>query len=91
MKTESDVPFRMEVDKIATWQMPRSLYTTGNYNLLRNPSFFNHKKEMWYPPYFYLLDKLCDKLSDAVLDAHLRIGPDDKVAYGKYNTDRKTD
>ncbi|KAF4790736.1 hypothetical protein TURU_138114 [Turdus rufiventris] len=33
----------------------------------------------------YLLEyKLCDKLSDAVLDAHLRIGPDAKVAYEKF-------
>lgn len=36
---------------------------------------------------FYLLDMLCDQISDAVLDANLRIDPDAKVACGKYNTD----
>lgn len=40
--------------------------------------------------YFYILDKMCDQISDAVLDAHLSIDPDAKVACGKYNTDRKT-
>lgn len=46
---------------------------------------------MWYLSYFYLLDKIRDQISDAVLDAHLSIDPDAKVACGKYNTDRKTD
>lgn len=46
---------------------------------------------MWYLSYFYLLDELFYQISDAILDAHLRIDPDDKVACGKYNTDRKTD
>uniref|UniRef100_A0A8B9Z2W0 S-adenosylmethionine synthase n=1 Tax=Buteo japonicus TaxID=224669 RepID=A0A8B9Z2W0_9AVES len=30
--------------------------------------------------YFYILDKMCDQISDAVLDAHLSIDPDAKVA-----------
>lgn len=46
---------------------------------------------MWYLSYFYLLDKLCDQISDAVLDAHLSIDPDARVACGKYNRDSKTD
>lgn len=29
-------------------------------------------------------DKICDQISDAVLDAHLRQDPDAKVACGKY-------
>ena len=39
--------------------------------------------------YFYMCsekftDKICDQISDAVLDAHLRQDPDAKVACGKY-------
>lgn len=41
--------------------------------------------------FFCLLDKMCDQISDAVLDAHLSIDPDAKVACGKYNADIKTD
>lgn len=41
--------------------------------------------------YFYLLDKMWDQINDAVLDAHLSIDPDAKVACGKYNTDIKTE
>ena len=32
-----------------------------------------------------ILDKLCDQVSDAILDAHLKIDPDAKVACGKVN------
>lgn len=32
---------------------------------------------------FVLLDKICDQISDAVLDAHLKQDPDAKVACGK--------
>uniref|UniRef100_A0A8C8BKZ6 methionine adenosyltransferase n=1 Tax=Otus sunia TaxID=257818 RepID=A0A8C8BKZ6_9STRI len=32
---------------------------------------------------FYLLDKICDQISDAVLDAHLSFDPDAKVCVGK--------
>lgn len=31
---------------------------------------------------FVLLDKICDQISDAVLDAHLKQDPDAKVACG---------
>ena len=34
-------------------------------------------------PYFST-DKICDQISDAVLDAHLKQDPDAKVACGKY-------
>lgn len=33
----------------------------------------------------FLLDKICDQISDAVLDAHLKQDPDAKVACGKTN------
>ena len=29
---------------------------------------------------FFILDKMCDQISDAVLDAHLKADPDSKVA-----------
>ena len=32
---------------------------------------------------FVLSDKICDQVSDAVLDAHLAIDPNAKVACGK--------
>lgn len=32
---------------------------------------------------FVCLDKICDQISDAVLDAHLKQDPDAKVACGK--------
>lgn len=35
---------------------------------------------------FVLLDKICDQISDAVLDAHLKQDPDAKVACGKKQT-----
>lgn len=41
--------------------------------------------------FFFLLDKMCDQISDAVLDAHLSIDPDARVACGKFKADRKTD
>lgn len=30
-------------------------------------------------------DKMCDQISDAILDAHLKQDPDAKVACGKFN------
>ena len=33
------------------------------------------------------IDKLCDQVSDAVLDAHLQQDPDAKVACGEYLTE----
>jgi S-adenosylmethionine synthetase len=30
------------------------------------------------------VDKMCDQISDAVLDAHLKIDPNAKVACGEY-------
>lgn len=33
---------------------------------------------------FCFSDKICDQISDAVLDAHLKQDPDAKVACGKY-------
>lgn len=32
---------------------------------------------------FYVLDKICDQISDAILDAHLKQDPDAKIACGK--------
>jgi len=32
---------------------------------------------------FFLLDKMCDQISDAILDAHLEQDPDAKVACGE--------
>ena len=29
------------------------------------------------------IDKLCDQVSDAILDAHLKVDPDAKVACGE--------
>lgn len=34
---------------------------------------------------FFLADKICDQVSDAVLDAHLQIDPDAKVSGGCQN------
>lgn len=34
-------------------------------------------------PCFVFSDKICDQISDAVLDAHLKQDPDAKVACGK--------
>lgn len=36
--------------------------------------------------FFFLLDKICDQISDAVLDAHLQQDPDAKVACGRFRT-----
>ena len=30
-------------------------------------------------PYSFFADKMCDQISDAVLDAHLKLDPDSKV------------
>lgn len=35
--------------------------------------------------FVFILDKLCDQISDAILDAHLEQDPDAKVACGKLN------
>lgn len=35
--------------------------------------------------FFFFTDKICDQISDAVLDAHLKQDPDAKVACGKNN------
>lgn len=32
----------------------------------------------------YISDKMCDQISDAILDAHLRQDPDAKVACGEF-------
>lgn len=32
----------------------------------------------------FFLDKMCDQISDAILDAHLKQDPDAKVACGKF-------
>lgn len=74
--------------------MPKTQKSLNHWKLhfIKKSFFvFNHKKEMWYLSYFYLLDKLCDQIRDAVLDVHLRIEPDAKVTCDKYNTVRKTD
>lgn len=41
--------------------------------------FFFKKKSLSFS------DKICDQISDAVLDAHLKQDPDAKVACGEYN------
>jgi len=33
---------------------------------------------------FFFLDKMCDQISDAILDAHLEQDPDAKVACGEF-------
>jgi S-adenosylmethionine synthetase len=35
--------------------------------------------------YCSISDKMCDQISDAILDAHLRQDPDAKVACGKFS------
>lgn len=35
--------------------------------------------------YFLFTDKMCDQISDAILDAHLRQDPNAKVACGKFD------
>lgn len=34
--------------------------------------------------FIYFLDKMCDQISDAILDAHLKQDPDAKVACGEF-------
>lgn len=34
--------------------------------------------------FFFLSDKMCDQISDAILDAHLKQDPNAKVACGEY-------
>lgn len=38
---------------------------------------------LWNILVHFSTDKICDQISDAVLDAHLRQDPDAKVACGK--------
>jgi S-adenosylmethionine synthetase len=33
---------------------------------------------------YFFVDKICDQVSDAILDAHLRQDPNAKVACGKW-------
>jgi S-adenosylmethionine synthetase len=40
---------------------------------------------------FVFSDKICDQISDAVLDAHLQQDPDAKVACGRFRTCLSTD
>ena len=40
--------------------------------------------------YYYFLDKICDQVSDAVLDAHLKQDPNARVACGTHNLLLKT-
>jgi len=35
-------------------------------------------------PVYFFVDKICDQVSDAILDAHLRQDPNAKVACGKW-------
>ena len=48
------------------------------YTLMRNDC-----RSIVISLYIFDLDKLCDQISDAVLDAHLKQDPDAKVACGK--------
>lgn len=48
-----------------------SVWTRNNQNIIVFFSFCSH------------LDKMCDQISDAVLDAHLKQDPNAKVACGK--------
>lgn len=34
--------------------------------------------------FIFVLDKMCDQISDAILDAHLKQDPDAKVACGEF-------
>ena len=45
--------------------------------------FHMHWQECWKILMCYSTDKICDQISDAVLDAHLSQDPDAKVACGK--------
>lgn len=40
-------------------------------------------KNKWYFVFTLFLDKMCDQISDAILDAHLQQDPNAKVACGK--------
>ena len=46
-------------------------------------AYFNEKSAVLYRPNLYFVDKICDQISDAVLDAHLSEDPDAKVACGR--------
>ena len=47
-------------------------------------NIYKHLKYIVLFLLFTILDKLCDQISDAVLDAHLKQDPDAKVACGKF-------
>lgn len=49
--------------------------------LLLRPNVVLMTSLLFFPP--LLSDKICDQISDAVLDAHLQLDPDAKVACGK--------
>lgn len=42
------------------------------------------QRKFWHE-FLQISDKMCDQISDAVLDAHLKQDPNAKVACGKFN------
>lgn len=40
--------------------------------------------QCFYVFFYFITDKMCDQISDAILDAHLREDPNAKVACGKH-------
>lgn len=58
--------------------------------LFKQPTLYKMSVDFWSSdansslPFLYI-DKICDQISDAVLDAHLKQDPDAKVACGKKN------
>lgn len=44
---------------------------------------YNVNVDLYFYNSFLFTDKMCDQISDAVLDAHLKQDPDAKVACGK--------
>lgn len=44
--------------------------------------FYNYKLFFFF---FLFLDKMCDQISDAILDAHLKQDPNAKVACGEFS------
>ena len=45
--------------------------------------FNSRMRELIFFFFFFFIDKLCDQVSDAVLDAHLKQDPNSKVACGE--------
>ena len=60
--------------------MHKNALTTENKYF--NQTFSRKKNLLDFPHFhdFFFSDKMCDQISDAVLDAHLRKDPDSKVA-----------